>query len=117
MGLLWRRDVCRARGAAVSIQTLCTRRQELVSAMTKAFPLEVGRGWSSGLIRRIRRSQTGTVIVITNGVMLVEGGYLHSMKLLIERASDTPDPAVAPRARGGIFSRSLRRLGGFLLGW
>lgn len=50
--------------------------------------------------------------------MLVEGGYLHSMKLLIEKATDTPVPAARPqRARNGILSRSLRRLGGFLLGW
>lgn len=29
--------------------------------------------------------------------MLVKGGYLHSMKLLMEKAAQTPDPR-APRA-------------------
>ena len=54
-----------------------------------------------------------------NDVMLVEGGYLHSMKLLMEKASasDSPAPVAPKRSRQGILSRSLRRLGGFLLGW
>ena len=49
--------------------------------------------------------------------MLVEGGYLHTMKLLIERATDTVDPAAEQRRRKGILTRSLRRLGDFLFGW
>ena len=49
--------------------------------------------------------------------MLVEGGYLHSMKLLMEKAADTPEPVAPKPVRQGILSRSLRRLGGFLLGW
>jgi hypothetical protein len=57
------------------------------------------------------------VIEIRSDVMLVEGGYLHSMKLLLEKASETPEPVVVHRTRGGIFSRSLRLLSGFLLGW
>ena len=48
--------------------------------------------------------------------MLVKGGYLHSMKLLIEKAAETPEPVAPQRARGGIL-QSLRRLGSFLLGW
>jgi hypothetical protein len=83
----------------------------------KSVSTRVWRASTSFVPRRIRRSPTGTVIVITNSAMLVEGGYLHSMKLLIEKASETPVPAVVQRTRRGIFSRSLRRLGGFLLGW
>jgi hypothetical protein len=62
--------------------------------------------------------------------MLVEGGYLHSMKLLIERASESeagqqpgqrpgrPRRAGASRAKGsGTLVTSLKRLGLILLGW
>jgi hypothetical protein len=64
--------------------------------------------------------------------MLVEGGYLHSMKLLIERASAAEpgqppgQPAPGRRPRAGAASRakgsgtvvtSLKRLGFILLGW
>jgi hypothetical protein len=51
--------------------------------------------------------------------MLVEGGYLHSMKRLIETAEQTPEPLPVVRAkrRGGFLTRSLRRLGGLLFGW
>ena len=66
--------------------------------------------------------------------MLVEGGYLHSMKRLIENASK-PEPghplAPPPPAQGrfrrggaasstkgsGTFVTSLKRLGFILLGW
>ena len=49
--------------------------------------------------------------------MIVEGGYLHTMKLLIEHANDIVDPVAEQRRRKGILSRSLRRLGDFLFGW
>ncbi len=57
--------------------------------------------------------------------MLVEGGYLHSMKLLIEKAMDTPDQPshdatrdLANRSRkaSGTVVTSLRRLSVILLG-
>ena len=57
------------------------------------------------------------VIEIAESVMIVEGGYLHSMKLLIEKATDTVDPVAEQRMRRGLLSRSLRRLGDFLFGW
>ena len=65
----------------------------------------------------IQHGKTGTVIEMITSVMLVEGGYLHTMKLLIERATDTVDPEAEQRRRKGILSRSLRRLGDFLFGW
>jgi hypothetical protein len=59
--------------------------------------------------------------------MLVEGGYLHSMKLMIEKASETP--AIPDRRKGPGFFLSrwrrkapralvapLKRLGVILLG-
>ena len=66
--------------------------------------------------------------------MLVEGGYLHSMKLLIERAAEAeagqrPAPGArtrnrrsraggASRAKGpGTLVTSLKRLSFILLGW
>jgi hypothetical protein len=52
--------------------------------------------------------------------MLVKGGYLHSMKLLLERAAEAPEPIPVvsrPRKRPGILVRSLKRLGALLLGW
>jgi hypothetical protein len=66
--------------------------------------------------------------------MLVEGGYLHSMKLLIERASEAeagrppghgapmrarrPRAGAASRAKGsGTLVTSIKRLGFILLGW
>jgi hypothetical protein len=58
--------------------------------------------------------------------MLVEGGYLHSMKQLIEKASETPDVgskktsrAVTPSRtkESGTVLTSLKRLGVILLGW
>jgi len=78
-------------------------------------------------------SRAGTTIETLHG-MLVEGGYLHSMKLLIERASaeeagQPPGPAspaprrrpragAASRAKGsGTLVTSLKRLGFILLGW
>ena len=57
--------------------------------------------------------------------MLVEGGYLHSMKLVIEKAAQTPDPPERPTGPGGpprktkgpgFLVRSLKRLGTILLG-
>jgi hypothetical protein len=30
--------------------------------------------------------------------MLIEGGYLHSLKALIDKARQTPEPAPAPEA-------------------
>lgn len=58
--------------------------------------------------------------------MLVEGGYLHSMKLVIEKAAQTPNhpsersggPGGPPRkTKGpGLLVRSLKRLGAILLG-
>lgn len=59
--------------------------------------------------------------------MLVKGGYLHSMKLLIERASETPNPgdrqsaaaaASSPGAkRSGSVAKSLERLKVILRVW
>jgi hypothetical protein len=56
--------------------------------------------------------------------MLVEGGYLHSMKQIIDKAAETPDFAddpnriPAPSTKpGGALVRSLRRLSLLLLGW
>jgi hypothetical protein len=51
--------------------------------------------------------------------MLVEGGYLHSMKRLLETAAETPEPLPVARAkrRSGLIARSLRRIGGLLFGW
>jgi len=47
--------------------------------------------------------------------MLVEGGYLHSMKLLMEKAAQHPDPHAArapeaedPPAAPGLIGRLLR---------
>jgi hypothetical protein len=77
--------------------------------------------------------RAGTTIEALHG-MLVEGGYLHSMKLLIERASapepgqpqgaGSPTPGRRPRAGAtsgakgsGTFVTSLKRLGFILLGW
>ena len=68
-------------------------------------------------LHRIQRATTGIVIEIEDHVMLVEGGYLHSMKMLIEKATETPDAVVVRPAKRGILSRSLRRLGDFLFGW
>ena len=59
--------------------------------------------------------------------MLVEGGYLHSMKRLIEKASETPDGPVPKKGSGSVVSRwkkrtpfsvvaPLKRLGVILLG-
>ena len=59
--------------------------------------------------------------------MLVEGGYLHSMKLLIEKASATPDGPPLKKGSGSLLSRwrkrtpfsvvtPLKRLGVILLG-
>jgi hypothetical protein len=48
-------------------------------------------------------------------MMLVEGGYLHSMKLLIEKAAQNPDPQSArvpeveePPATLSLIERLLR---------
>jgi hypothetical protein len=78
-------------------------------------------------------ARAGTTIEALHG-MLVEGGYLHSMKLLIERASEpepgqptgpgSPAPGRRPRAGAGsrakgsgTFVTSIKRLGLILLGW
>ena len=63
--------------------------------------------------------QTGIVIEVARRAMLVEGGYLHSMKRLLETAAQTPEPnpALHAKRKGGILTRSLRRLGGLLFGW
>jgi hypothetical protein len=51
--------------------------------------------------------------------MLVEGGYLHAMKQIIEKAAETPDPPRPgsegsgpgdPHRRSGIFNRSLKKI-------
>lgn len=42
--------------------------------------------------------------------MLVEGGYLHSMKRLIEKAEQIPDPSRRPDRKRGVIGRSLARL-------
>jgi hypothetical protein len=47
--------------------------------------------------------------------MLVEGGYLYSMRKIIEKAAETPDPPRRdddPRTRRprGVLARSLKKL-------
>ncbi len=97
----------------------------------------VGDARVSGAISHVplgnSHSRAGTTIEALHG-MLVEGGYLHSMKLLIERASAAEpgqppgqgSPAPGRRPRAGAASRakgsgtvvtSLKRLGFILLGW
>lgn len=41
--------------------------------------------------------------------MLVEGGYLHSMRRLIEIAEETPDAPGSKRAPGSRLARWARR--------
>jgi hypothetical protein len=50
--------------------------------------------------------------------MIVEGGYLHSMKLLLERANEGPEPAPRRKASlpDNVIFRSLKMLGAFLIG-
>lgn len=59
--------------------------------------------------------------------MLVEGGYLHSMKLMIEKASETSEQPDPKKGSGSLLSRwrtrtpfsivaPLKRLGVILLG-
>lgn len=54
--------------------------------------------------------------------MLVEGGYLDSMKRLLEKAAETPSPPeprskkVADQVRAGRISRSLKKLATILTG-
>ena len=56
--------------------------------------------------------------------MLVEGGYLHSMKQIIEKAAEAPDLRKEPgrgatprEKRSGALLGSLKRLSSILLGW
>ena len=60
-----------------------------------------------------------------NARMLIEGGYLHSMRRLIEAASATPDLPPQPTSaeadapttkRPGTVKKTLRRLSVILLG-
>jgi len=67
-----------------------------------------------------RQTPTGIVIEEPQVAMLVKGGYLHSMKLLMEKAAETPEPIPVvsrPRKAPGVLVRSLRRLSALLLGW
>ena len=64
----------------------------------------------------IRELPTGIAIDSSPGarriLMLVEGGYLHSMKRLIEKAEQMPDPSrrSRPDPKRGVIGRSLARL-------
>lgn len=55
--------------------------------------------------------------------MIVEGGYLHSMKLLIEKAAETPDPVAIPIQRSEaikptrVVIQSIKRVSLALIGW
>jgi hypothetical protein len=55
--------------------------------------------------------------------MLVEGGYLHSMKLMLEKAAETPDPTSAHEGskpahpRTAALVRSIKRLFARVIGF